>query len=79
MARTIAATRNKAIIDVITKGSTGSTSSGFEKEGKKLEVKKAKSLDDIKDAINLNVKPNYEHNVAIVSQTMFAKLRQNER
>lgn len=36
MARTIAATRNKAIIDVITKGSTGSTSSGFEKEGKKL-------------------------------------------
>lgn len=74
MARTIAATRNKAIIDVITKGSTGSTSSGFEKEGKKLDVKKAKSLDDIKDAINLNVKPNYEHNVAIVSQTMFAKL-----
>ncbi|CAC7153135.1 phage major capsid protein [Staphylococcus aureus] len=74
MARTIAATRNQAIIDVITKGSTGSTSSGFEKEGKKLEVKKAKSLDDIKDAINLNVKPNYEHNVAIVSQTMFAKL-----
>ncbi len=27
----IAATRNKAIIDVITKGSTGSTSSGFER------------------------------------------------
>ncbi|WP_194746503.1 phage major capsid protein [Staphylococcus chromogenes] len=74
MARTIAATRNKAIIDVITKGSTGSTTSGFETEGKKLEVKKAKSLDDIKDAVNLNVKPNYEHNVAIVSQTMFAKL-----
>ncbi len=41
--------------------------SGFEKEGKKLEVKKAKSLDD-KDAINLNVKPNYEHNVAIVAK-----------
>ncbi|UXU65999.1 phage major capsid protein [Staphylococcus agnetis] len=74
MARTIAATRNKAIIDVITKGSTGSTTSGFEKEGAKLETKKAKSLDDIKDAVNLNVKPNYEHNVAIVSQTMFAKL-----
>ncbi len=38
----------------------------LKKEGKKLEVKKAKSLDDIKDAINLNVKPNYEHNVAIL-------------
>lgn len=33
------------------------------------------SREAIEDAaINLNVKPNYEHNVAIVSQTMFAKL-----
>ncbi|MDN8910303.1 phage major capsid protein, partial [Staphylococcus aureus] len=41
---------------------------------KKLEVKKAKSLDDIKYAINLKVKPKDEQKVAIVSQTMFAKL-----
>lgn len=74
LARTIAATRNKAILDVITNGSTGSKTSGFEKEGAKLVVKKAKSLDDLKDAVNLNVKPNYEHNVAIVSQSLFAML-----
>lgn len=74
MARTIAATRNKAILDVITNGSTGSKTTGFEKEGAKLKVKKAKSLDDLKDAVNLNVKPNYEHNVAIVSQSLFAML-----
>lgn len=44
----------------------GFISLGFEKEGKKLEVKKVKFLDDIKDVINLNVKLNYEYNVVIV-------------
>lgn len=34
----------------------------------------AKGIDGLKDAVNLNIKPNYEHNIAIVSQTMFAKL-----
>ncbi len=69
LARTIAATRNKAIIDVIQKGGPG------EKGGQtKLETIPATGIDGLKDAVNLHIKPNYEHNVAIVSQTMFAKL-----
>ncbi len=69
LARTIAATRNKAIIDVIQNGGPG------EKGGStKLQTIVADGIDGLKDAVNLNVKPNYEHNVAIVSQTMFAKL-----
>ncbi|MCE5577267.1 phage major capsid protein [Staphylococcus pseudintermedius] len=69
LARTIAATRNKAIIDVIQNGGPG------EKGGTtKLQTVVANGIDGLKDAVNLNVKPNYEHNVAIVSQTMFAKL-----
>ncbi len=69
LARTIAATRNKAIIDVIQKGGPG------EKGGQtKLETIPATGVDGLKDAVNLHIKPNYEHNVAIVSQTMFAKL-----
>ena len=69
LARTIAATRNKAIIDVIQNGGPG------EKGGTtKLQTVTATGVDGLKDAVNLNVKPNYEHNVAIVSQTMFAKL-----
>ena len=69
MARTIAATRNQAIIDVLKNGSQGES-------GKQLKLERvaAKGIDGLKDAINLNIKPNYEHNVAIVSQTMFAKL-----
>ncbi|EGQ4213890.1 phage major capsid protein [Staphylococcus pseudintermedius] len=69
LARTIAATRNKAIIDVIQNGGPG------EKGGTtKLQTVVSDGIDGLKDAVNLNVKPNYEHNVAIVSQTMFAKL-----
>ncbi|HGH0899322.1 TPA: phage major capsid protein [Staphylococcus pseudintermedius] len=69
LARTIAATRNKAIIDVIQNGGPG------EKSGTtKLQSVEANGIDGLKDAVNLNIKPNYEHNVAIVSQTMFAKL-----
>src|SRR5690625_3137347 len=69
MARTIAATRNVAIIKAIKEGTPG-------EEGKtlKLETIEAADLDGIKDAINLKLKPNYEHNVAIVSQTAFAEL-----
>ncbi|MFB1613048.1 phage major capsid protein [Staphylococcus aureus] len=69
MARTIAATRNQAIIDVLKNGSQG-------EGGKQLKLEKvaAKGIDGLKDAVNLNIKPNYEHNIAIVSQTMFAKL-----
>lgn len=69
MARTIASTRNAAIIKAIKEGTPG-------EEGKtlKLATKNAVGIDGIKDAINLNLKPNYEHNVAIVSQTAFATL-----
>ncbi|HAR5802664.1 TPA: phage major capsid protein [Staphylococcus pseudintermedius] len=69
LARTIAATRNKAIIDVVQNGGPG------EKGGTtKLQSVEANGIDGLKDAVNLNIKPNFEHNVAIVSQTMFAKL-----
>jgi HK97 family phage major capsid protein len=69
MARTIAATRNAAIIKAIKEGTPG-------EKGKtlKLAIKNAVGIDGIKDVINLNLKPNYEHNVAIVSQTAFATL-----
>lgn len=69
MARTIASTRNAAIIKAIKEGTPG-------EKGKtlKLQTIQASGIDGIKDAINLNLKPNYEHNVAIVSQTAFAEL-----
>src|SRR5690625_4978687 len=70
MASPIASTRNAAIIKAIKEGTP-------EKDGEgklELETVEATDLDGIKDAINLNLKPNYEHNVAIVSQTAFAEL-----
>nr|WP_244445004.1 phage major capsid protein [Oceanobacillus jeddahense] len=69
MARTVAATRNAAIIKALTQGTPG-------KDGETviIEKKNASDVDGIKDAINLNLKPNHEHNVAIVSQTAFAEL-----
>ena len=69
LARTIAATRNAAIIDVLKNGGHGEDG-----DSTKLVQKTVQSIDDIKDVINLNVQPNYEHNVAIVSQTAFATL-----
>src|SRR5690625_698418 len=68
-ARTIESTRDAAFINAIKEGTPG-------EEGKtlKLETIEAADLDGIKDAINLKLKPNYEHNVAIVSQTAFAEL-----
>src|SRR5699024_8871889 len=47
----------------------------------KLPSHTVSSLDDIKDAININLLPNYEHNVAIVSQSAYAtidKLKDNQ-
>src|SRR5690625_6818930 len=69
MARTIASTRNAAIVKAIKEGTPG-------EEGKthKLETINATDIDGIKDAINLNLKPHYEHNVAIVSQTAIREL-----
>lgn len=69
LARTIAATRNKAIIDVIQKGGPGELG-----DNTKLRTIAAPGIDGLKDAVNLNIMPNYEHNVALVSQTMFSKL-----
>src|SRR5699024_8393363 len=45
-------------------------------EGETLEFERveAANIDGIKDAINIKLTPNYEHNVAIVSQTAFASL-----
>ena len=76
MARTIAATRNAAIINVLKNGGPGE-----EGEATKIPSATATSVDDIKDAVNINLLPNYEHNVAIVSQSAFAtidKLKDNQ-
>nr|WP_231634388.1 phage major capsid protein [Salinicoccus sp. YB14-2] len=76
MARTIAATRNAAIINVLKNGGPGE-----EGEATKIPAATATSVDDIKDAVNINLLPNYEHNVAIVSQSAFAtidKLKDNQ-
>ena len=69
LARTIAATRNAAIIDVLKNGGPGENGPTT-----KLVAETVTDVDGIKDAINLNIQPNYEHNVAIVSQTAFAAL-----
>lgn len=69
LARTIAATRNAAIIDVLKNGGPGENGPTT-----KLVAETVTDVDGIKDAINLNIQPNYEHNVAIVSQTAFATL-----
>lgn len=69
MARTIAATRNAAIVDVLKNGGPGE-----EGATTKIPAATVTSIDDIKDAVNVNLLPNYEHNVAIVSQSAFAAL-----
>lgn len=69
LARTIAATRNAAIIDVLKNGGPGEDG-----DSTKLLNETVTSIDDIKDVINLNIQPNYEHNVAIVSQSAYASL-----
>lgn len=69
MARTIAATRNKAILDVIHNGGPGEDGATT-----KFETVDAAGVDGLKDAINLRLLPNYENNVAIVSQSAFNAL-----
>src|SRR5699024_9572399 len=69
MARTIAATRNAAIIDVLKNGGPGE-----EGENTQIPSQTVNYVDDIKDAVNINLRPNHEHNVAIVSQSAFATL-----
>lgn len=69
MARTIAATRNSAIINVLKNGGPGEDGPTT-----KIPAETVTSIDDIKDAVNVNLLPNYEHNVAIVSQSAFATI-----
>lgn len=69
MARTIAATRNAAIINVLKNGGPGE-----EGEATKIPSATVNSVDDIKDAVNINLLPNYENNVAVVSQSAFAAI-----
>lgn len=69
MARTIAATRNSAIINVLKNGGPGEDGPTT-----KIPAATVTSIDDIKDAVNVNLLPNYEHNVAIVSQSAFATI-----
>lgn len=69
MARTIASTRNAAVVKALKEGTPG-------KDGEtvKLDKTDAEGIDGIKNAVNLKLRPNYEHNVAIASQTAFNDL-----
>lgn len=75
MARTIAATRNQAIIDVIKNGGPGEDGENTKIASEEVTGTTSKeTIDGLKDAINKHIIPNYEHNVAIVSQTGFNTL-----
>lgn len=72
LARTIAATRNAAIIDLIKNGGPGEEGENTRIPSETVTGAISKEVvDGLKDAINKHVIPNYEHNVAIVSQTAF--------
>lgn len=75
MARTIAATRNQAIINVIKNGGPGEDGENTKIASEVVTGTTSKeTIDGLKDAINKHIIPNYEHNVAIVSQTGFNTL-----
>ncbi|WP_426355883.1 phage major capsid protein [Mammaliicoccus sciuri] len=75
MALTIAATRNKAIINVIKNGGPGEDGENTKIPNEVVNGSTSKeTIDGLKDAINKHIIPNYEHNVAIVSQTGFNTL-----
>lgn len=75
MARTIAATRNQAIINVIKNGGPGEDGENTKIQNEVVNGSTSKeTIDGLKDAINKHIIPNYEHNVAIVSQTGFNTL-----
>ncbi len=75
MARTIAATRNQAIINVIKNGGPGEDGANTKIASEEVTGATSKeTIDGLKDAINKHIIPNYEHNVAIVSQTGFNTL-----
>ena len=66
MARTIAATRNSAILKLIKDGGPGEDGATTV-----FETVPATGVDGLKDAINLKLLPNYENNVAIMSQSAY--------
>lgn len=75
MARTIAATRNAAIIDVLKNGGPGEDGQNTKIPQEVVTGNTSKeTIDGLKDAINKHIIPNYENNVAIVSQTGFNTL-----
>ena len=75
MARTIAATRNQAIINVIKNGGPGEDGENTKIASEEVSGATSKeTINGLKDAINKHIIPNYEHNVAIVSQTGFNTL-----
>lgn len=70
LARTIAATRNSAIINVIKNGGPGEDGQTTKLSAETVTGTTSKEIvDGLKDAINQHIVPNYENNVAIVSQT----------
>lgn len=69
MARTIASTRNAGIVNILKNGGYGEAGAKT-----KLANKTVHNVDEIKETINKNILPNYEHNVAIVSQSAWAVL-----
>lgn len=69
MARTIAATRNAAILNVIKNGGPGEDGATTV-----FETVPATGVDGLKDAINLKLLPNYENNVAIMSQSAYNEI-----
>lgn len=75
MARTIAATRNAAIINVLQNGGPGEDGANTHIPKETITGATSKeTIDGLKDAINKHIIPNYENNVAIVSQTGFNTL-----
>lgn len=75
MARTIAATRNAAIINVLKNGGPGEDGDNTKIPHESVSGSTSKDkVDGLKDAINKHIIPNYENNVAIVSQTGFNTL-----
>lgn len=75
MARTIAATRNAAIINVLKNGGPGEDGDNTRIPQESVSGSTSKDkVDGLKDVINKHIIPNYENNVAIVSQTGFNTL-----
>ncbi|MFQ3889886.1 phage major capsid protein [Staphylococcus shinii] len=75
MARTIAATRNQAIIKVLKNGGPGEDGEETKIPHETVSGSTSKEqVNGLKDVINKHIIPNYENNVAIVSQTGFNTL-----